>query len=310
MLAQQDYQFTQNMFNKVAINPGSAGHKNAYCATAFFRQQWIGFDGSPQTAQISLEAPLPIRFLSGSHGAGLTIFQDQLGPQKNFQAKLAYAYRRNLFGPGELGIGIDGSYYNMSFTNNWNATDDYTTDQAIPNNGVSDNTFNMGFGLYYYVPQGLYVGISSTHLVSGDISVDGGTGTVSNVSSTLNYSVKRHYYIMGGYEWQMSADLTLLPSIFIKTDAASTQLDLNCNVLYKNFLWGGLSYRVQDAAAVLMGIDFTTVGFKNLKLGLAYDVTTSQLRKHSSGSAEVMLNYCFTINPKPKIIQYKSVRFL
>lgn len=309
VFGQQDYQWTQFMFGKVAINPGSAAHKNAYCATGHFRQQWIGFDGAPQQMQLALEAPLPIRFIPGSHGAGLTVFQDQLGQTKFQVAKLAYAYRRNLFGPGELGIGIDGSFVSASIGNNWLATDDYTTDTSIPNDGSSDNTFNMGFGLYYHVPEGLYVGISTTHLLPGNISADGGTSATS-ITSQFNYSIRRHYWVIGGYEYKINQEFTLLPNILLKSDFASTQVDVNAMVLYNNFLWGGVSYRIQDAAAVLVGIDFTTVAVKGLKLGLSYDITTSQLRNHSSGGAEVMLNYCFKIKKKPKIIQYKSVRFL
>ena len=30
-LAQQDAQFTQNMFNKLSVNPGSAGHNGGIC---------------------------------------------------------------------------------------------------------------------------------------------------------------------------------------------------------------------------------------------------------------------------------------
>ena len=60
------------MFNKLSVNPGSAGHNGGFCATLLTRTQWIGFDGRPQTHQFSGDA----RF--GRHGVGLTIAQDQL----------------------------------------------------------------------------------------------------------------------------------------------------------------------------------------------------------------------------------------
>ena len=41
--AQQDPQFTQNMFNKLANNPGSAGSKDAISTTVLHRSQYIGF---------------------------------------------------------------------------------------------------------------------------------------------------------------------------------------------------------------------------------------------------------------------------
>ena len=48
-LAQQDPQFSQNMFAKLAVNPGFAGANDAICATLLYRNQWTGFGGEPKT---------------------------------------------------------------------------------------------------------------------------------------------------------------------------------------------------------------------------------------------------------------------
>ena len=56
--AQQDAQFTQNMFNKLSVNPGSAGHNGGICGTILTRSQWMGFDGRPQTHLFSADALL------------------------------------------------------------------------------------------------------------------------------------------------------------------------------------------------------------------------------------------------------------
>jgi hypothetical protein len=100
----------------------------------------------------------------------------------------------------------------------------------------------------------------------------------------------------------------LKPSIFAKTDASSTQLDVNALVEYNKLVWGGVSYRIQDAIAVLAGVNFPMV--QGLKLGVSYDITTSALGDHSSGSLEFMIKYCTTIVKQPKREVYHSVRFL
>ena len=41
--SQQDPQFSQNMFNKLANNPGYAGSHGAINAQILHRSQWIGF---------------------------------------------------------------------------------------------------------------------------------------------------------------------------------------------------------------------------------------------------------------------------
>ena len=53
--SQQVPQFSQNMFNKLANNPGFAGSKQAICATAIHRSQWMGLEGAPTTLNLSVD---------------------------------------------------------------------------------------------------------------------------------------------------------------------------------------------------------------------------------------------------------------
>ncbi|MBL4667722.1 MAG: type IX secretion system membrane protein PorP/SprF [Flavobacteriales bacterium] len=298
--AQQDAQFTQNMFNKLSVNPGSAGHNGGICATFLTRSQWMGFDGRPQTHLFSADA----RF--SKHGVGLTIFQDKLGIESSLIAKLAYSYHLTL-GAGELGIGLEVGLINKSFGDEFIAIDDFTQDPSIPNASTSAMTFDAGLGIYYHIKDKMYVGISTLHLPQSeleDVADGGGQGA-------LNYASSRHYYIMAGYDWDMSGGArkwVLKPSILAKTDASSTQLDLNALVEYNKLVWGGVTYRVQDAVAILAGVHIPQL--PGLKLGISYDVTTSALGDHSSGSLEFMIKYCTNIVSPPKREVYHSVRFL
>lgn len=303
LFAQQDAQFTQNMFNKLAINPGSAGHNGGICATVLTRQQWTGFEGNPQTHLFSGDA----RF--SKHGVGLTVFQDKLGIEKTLNAKLAYAYHVNL-GPGELGIGVEGAYLSKKFEDNFIAIDDPTLDPSIPNAGTSAATFDFGAGLYYSIANKMYVGISTLHIPQGSIE-DAAAG--NNGVGELNFENARHYYIMAGYDWDINNDKkwVLKPSILTKTDAASTQLDVNVLMEYNMKVWGGVTYRVEDAIGILVGANIGEfINFPGLKLGVAYDLTTSSLGDHSNGSFEVMLKYCTSVHKQPKREVYRSVRFL
>jgi len=53
---------------------------------------------------------------------------------------------------------------------------------------------------------------------------------------------------------------------------------------------------LQDAVSIMAGYYI----FPELRLTYAYDLTTSALRNASSGSHEIMLNYCFTIEIPPR----------
>jgi type IX secretion system PorP/SprF family membrane protein len=301
--AQQDAQFTQNMFNKLSVNPGSAGNNGGICATLLHRTQWTGFEGHPQTSLFSADARI------SKHGIGLTVFQDKLGIESSFVGKLAYSYHV-ILGPGELGIGLEAGIINKSFGSDFIAIDDYTQDPSIPNANTSSMTFDAGFGLYYSIKNKMYVGISTLHIPESELTDVANVGDTTNGTSGLSFLQSRHYYIMAGYDWDINNDKkwVVKPSILAKTDAASTQLDVNAIVLYNNLVWGGVTYRVQDAIAGLVGVYVPKV--TGLKIGISYDYTTSSLNNYSSGSLEFMINYCTILTKPPKREVYHSVRFL
>lgn len=295
LFGQQDPQFSQNMHNRLFPNPGVAGSNNAICATLLGRQQWMGFDGQPKTYLLSVHAPVPL--LHG--GAGLTVSQDELGQEKTFGLKAAYAYRM-IIGTGELGIGAAAGMVNKSIGNNWTAND--LNDTKIPVNGAGDTGFDLDFGLYYKT-QILFVGLSTTHITQSELK------EVSS-SQDFSYRVARHYYITAGYNYNFkNMPLALQPSVFAKSDGASTQVDINMVALYNNLVWAGVSYRMKDAIAPMAGVQ-KDIGPGTLKFGYSYDVTTSVLKQYSSGSHEIMLGYCFNMPDQNQRGKHKSVRFL
>ncbi|RLD55132.1 MAG: hypothetical protein DRI97_10100, partial [Bacteroidetes bacterium] len=81
LFAQQEPQFTQNMFNRVFTNPGFAGIGEGICVTGLVRQQWAGFKDSegnkvaPETFLVSIESP--VRVLRG--GLSALVMQDKIG---------------------------------------------------------------------------------------------------------------------------------------------------------------------------------------------------------------------------------------
>lgn len=301
VFAQQEAQVSHNMFNMMDINPGYAGTRDAICATAILRQQWVGFTdpygnkGAPQTNLISIDAGIkPLR-----GGLGMTIISDKLGFEKNIGVKLGYSY--HLFiGPGRLGIGAQVGFLNkeidFSKFHPIDATDPLLTSQAKETTMITD----ISFGAYYQIPQKLYFGLSSSQLLQS-------SGTLASSNATLD--LKRHYYIAGGYTYPLPMNPTfeLLPSVLIKTDGASTQFDINALLKYNNQFWGGVSYRQTDAIVALVGATF-----KDINIGYAYDITTSAIgqNKRSSGSHEIMLGYCFKIEIERIPQSYRNVRFL
>mgnify|MGYP006427245795 FL=1 len=291
--AQQDYQFTHYMYDKLSFNPGYAGLNKSICGTIIFREQWSGFDGNPTTALINVHSP--VKMLRG--GLGFTYVSDKLGFESNNLARLSYSYHMGL-GVGDLGIGISAGILQKSIQANWITPDGTPAidDASIAVSGANGLVPDINLGVFYLQNQ-LYMGISATHLYAPDLT-------------ELNISNAKHFWITAGYEYGLGPDLKLRPSILAKSDAASTQLDININVLSKDMIWGGVSYRVSDAIAPMVGYQNNDVGGGTLRIGYAYDVTTSQIKGYSNGSHDIMVNYCFNLD-KPKPLQKsKNPRFL
>jgi type IX secretion system PorP/SprF family membrane protein len=311
--AQQDAQFSMNMFNKLAINPGYTGTNKALCATVLYRDQWDKFPGAPKTGLLSVDYG---RILGG--GLGITVDQDILGFDKTLKAKLSYAYHLPIAGTGTLGIGLDAGMIQKSLSGDFVAPDGTTsstgggTDNAIPWSGSSATTYDIGFGLYF-TNNNLYVGLSSLHLAgpAQTLSASGGAGSLAY---DFKYEMARHYYVMAGYHFR-AKDWTITPSILTKSDASSTQLDINLMAKYRNMIFAGVSYRLTDAMVAMVGLDYplspkSTLKFGYLKFGYAYDITLSNIKTYNKGTHEVMLGYCQKFATEPKPTSHMNVRFL
>ena len=264
--SQQEAQFSHNMFNNMAINPGYAGSNDAICATLLARQQWVGFKdaqgdkGWPKTYLLSVDGPV-----SRLHGGlGLTIIQDQLGFEKNIGVKIDYAYRIAA-GIGTLGIGAEVSFLNKKIDFSKFIAIDPTDPLLNPPGKEGNTTTDFAFGLFYKIPSKLYFGLSATQLRQADIKYGG-----SLASPTL----ARHYYVSAGYFYPIpgSPSLELDPSLLIKSDLTSTQFDVNALLKYNNQFWAGVSYRATDAIVVLVGMNW-----KSFHFGYSYDITTSPM---------------------------------
>ncbi len=297
--SQQDPQFTNNMFYKLGVNPGYAGSGGTISGIILNRYQLDGFKGGPKTLVFSAEAA--INAFGSPGGIGLNIISDELGFEKNTQINVNYAYSKTL-GIGKLGIGLSAGILNKSINGEWEVPEDnlgiYTqpsSDPAIPQGDVSQMALDAGFGLYLSSNQ-YFLGASVTHINQASIKFS---------DLAVTYLV-RHYYLMGGYNIKLSDPLfELQPSFLFKSDLASWQLDLNANIVFNKRFWGGITYRVQDAIALLMGMEMEN----GLRFGYSFDLTTSSMSHYGYGSHELFVSYSLNLE-RNRNQKYKSIRFL
>jgi type IX secretion system PorP/SprF family membrane protein len=284
--AQQDPQFSQNMFNKLANNPGFAGSRGSIATSVLHRSQWMGFEGAPKTQNFSIDAELP--FLNG--GVGLNIVKDEIAQQNSLGLQAIYAYRTEL-GVGQIGMGMSVGMY-QSGVNGVAFNFSTPGDGAIPTGSISGSKLDIGAGIYYNT-QDTYIGISSSHM----------TEPVVEWSDGAKYPLARHYFLIAGYYKELNALLSLNPSIYLKSDGATSQLDINTNLIYNNKMWGGVSYRLDEGLILLAGMNAN----EDLRFGLGYDVT---MMNPMSNSIEFMLGYNFKVKINKAVSKYKNPRFL
>jgi type IX secretion system PorP/SprF family membrane protein len=262
-------------------------------ATMIGRQQWSGFAGSPTTALINIHAPVSI--LRG--GLGITYVSDQLGFEKNSVARLNYSYHLGI-GAGQLGIGVSAGIIQKSIAAQWKTPsgNPWSQDNSIKGENMSGTVPDINIGLFYKT-RDLYFGFSTTHL--GGFNME-----------NLNIQNVHHYWVTAGYDYELNADLKLRPSLLIKSDASSSIMDININALFKNMVWGGLTYRFGDEIAPMLGYQHPFTDGSILRVGYAYGITTSVIGNYSNGSHDIMLNYSFKLTKPAPVEKSKNPRFL
>ena len=279
VLAQQDAQFSQYMFNTMAINPGYAGSADLLNASILYRAQWVGFEGAPQTQTLTANTPLKNKSLA----IGGNLYNDIIGPEQRFGFYGTFAYRI-LFRKSKLSFGVNagfdvfqGKFSSLDLIDN--------NDQAFINDVKGKFMPNAGFGVFYY-SKTFYVGLSSPKLIQNTIyeAVD---GTPTNGKQLISY------YFTAGYVFPINRDVMFKPAILFKfTKNAPAQLDVNLNFLFVEKFWVGLMYRPTSAWGVLLQYQIND----QLRFGYSLDLSTYELQIYNNGTHEFMLSYDFGYN--------------
>lgn len=289
--AQQQPLYTMYMWNQLIINPAYAGTRDALTVSGVWREQWVGLDGAPSTQVLSVHSSLP----NESIGVGLTIQNDNIGPTNNTGVWGDFSYKIQTSEKAKLSFALRAGF--DMYQANFRDLDNIDPDDPAFNQNI-ENRFlpNFGFGAYYYGDRG-YVGISSPTIIENELNTNGG-GSSNDLS-------QRHYYLLGGYVFNLSQDsagVMFKPSTVVRlTPNAPVSFDVSANFLIKQKLWLGAAYRFEDSFAGIVSFQFTP----HLQAGYSYDFGTSDLRSHHSGSHEIMLTYDFFDNA----IKTKSPRY-
>ena len=271
--AQQEVMVSQYMFNGLLLNPAYAGSHPWWSGSLLHRAQWLQVDGAPRTSMLAMDGPL----MHGKMGLGFSLVHDRIGVSRDMELAGHYAYRLRI-GDSHLAFGLKAglSIYSarLSDLTYWDEND--AVFQTDVNNEVVGK---FGFGIYWHDAMS-YVGISVPTIYAADGSI------TMDVAGAMDHYFTQHYYLNAGHIFPINEHFDLKPSFMVKYQPeAPIEVDLNCNVLYKERIWLGVGYRTGDAVIGMVEYQVN----QHLRLGYAYDMTTNALRDHTSGSHEVML---------------------
>lgn len=279
--AQQDPQFTQYMFNSLYVTPAFAGVEGVTQITAIHRSQWLGYEssfndgGAPTTQLISFTSPI----YKLKSGFGAYFINDKLGPQNNVEGHAMYAYHLGVK-DAKLSFGVKVGFYSQAINyDQYRAI--HPEDPLLAGRAGKESQIrpDVGFGLFYRAEK-FYLGAGINHLTRAEF--DFGINQARN-------ALENHLNFSGGYYYEVNFDLTLMPTVLVKTDFKEYSFDLGVIATVKDKMWAGLSFRQSEAANVLLGYSF--LKDQSLRLGYAIDIVVKDQEAKENFSHELMLSY-------------------
>lgn len=269
---QQGPQFTQFMFNNLAINPAFAGVDEALSMTAVSRTQWSGIESAPVTTSFSAHGLVLDRV-----GLGLTVIDDRIGVHAITSVTGNYAYHIKAGRSSYISMGVQGGV--TRFVSDYPSIAGNSNDPKLANY-INQTRPDIGAGVYFRSPR-LDVGLSALGLLTRRMALNNTVSTKLQNADFLAYM---------RYRMKLSKTLTLEPAVLIKYfPGLLPSFDVNGSLVYRNVLTAGLSYRSNESVDLLFKLQLTT----RLQLGYAYDHPLKSKTSLNRASHEVMLNYVF-----------------
>ncbi|HKJ47889.1 MAG TPA: type IX secretion system membrane protein PorP/SprF, partial [Christiangramia sp.] len=211
---------------------------------------------------------------------GLTVVHDEIGnveKQNNITADFAYVIptgeKTNLSFGAKAGLTTFDANLSGLTVNDPN-------DPAFEN--VSEIFPVFGVGAFWF-GDNHYLGVSAPNLLTSE-HLDNSQLLRDRGSEEI------HYYLTGGYVFDISENFKLKPSTMVRgVQGAPLSVDVNANVLLYDRLEAGVGYRFDETVTGLINFRVTP----GLRIGYAYDYPTYDLS--NDGSHEIMLLFDFDL---------------
>jgi len=282
VVAQQDAQYTQYMFNTMSVNPAYAGSRGQLSIGALYRSQWVGLDGAPKTQTLNIQSPIR----NSKLGYGVSIVNDEIGngvvQETYFDAVVSYTIDVSAEGKLSFGLKAGGNLLNLDF----NKLRNFDAEPVNSDNIENKFSPNIGVGLYYHSSQ-FYAGLSAPNLLQTEHFDNS-----QQAAGSVNFLSKEriNFYFITGYVFDLNGNLKFKPALLTKVvGGAPLQIDMSANFMFNDKFTFGAAYRWDAAVSAMVGFQISD----QFMIGLAYDRETTDLggTQFNDGSFEVLLRY-------------------
>jgi len=278
VLAQQDPQYTQYMYNTQVINPAYSGNREMLSFGLLYRTQWVGIEGAPKTATFTVNSPVG---KLKNMGLGFSVIHDEIGPATQTDLAVDYSYSVLLNHTTKLNFGLKAGFdvLNVDFTK----LNIYDPTEPIFQDNI-DNRWQPKIGAGVYLNSDRwYLGLSIPNFLE---TQHYDKSNNSNFASTA--SDRMHFHFIAGYVFDLSYAVKFKPATMLKAvKGAPLQWDVSANFLFHEKFTLGAAWRWDAALSAMAGFQVSPGIF----IGVAYDHQLTELEKYSDGSYEVILRF-------------------
>jgi len=277
-------QYSLYTHERYAFNPAFAGMERSLAISVGYRSQWTGLAGNPESRMLNVN--MPVYLWQGA--VGFQLYNQSIGAESQTAFAASYNYILQS-GLGLFSFGMRAGIYQKTLDGTKLRAPDGTYEGSIidhqdihlPNGRVSGVAPTLDAGLYY-AGNAFEAGLSFTGYFPAGI----------HLGDNIGYSPEPTVHFFGEYFIESLDEVSLYPTIYIKSDFIQTQAEILVRAEWQNLLSAGIGYRGfgntnQDAILLSAGVRLSSKFF----LYYGYDIGLSDLQVAHEGTHELLIKY-------------------
>lgn len=267
---QQDPLYTQYYNNYSLINPAYAGSHGFFTATAYLCGPGVAKSGGPESMSLSIHGATEKNF-----GIGFSIVHNNEYMLNETRAFLDFSFSMDVGKYSTLAFGIKSGGRILKV--------DYEiigiSEESLFQKNVNEFKQNLGIGAFYY-SDNKYISLSIIDLFRIPF-YDESRKAIDKIN-------RMKFYLSAGYVHYLNDDLKLKPSFMIKTlNNRILSSDISTNILWKDQIEFGISYRLNKAVSGIIQIALTDY----VKLSYSINTVSKRLNGYSGPSQDIKLSF-------------------